>query len=286
MSTANWIDLARDADSGVETLRAHFKGHAYDPHWHDAFLVGITEQGVQRFNCRRTRYDSTPGQIFLLEPGEIHDGDAPHADGFTYQTLYLEPAWLQQGLAGLFEQAPAGCLPSFAHTQQADPALARAIAFAFSALHKRELRIVRQMALDGLLDGLTRHLHWRQRTEQDPRLPQAALRAREFIHAHAEQDIGLDDLARACGVDRYRLTRAFKASFGLPPHAYLVQLRLARARRLLGQGAPAAQVAMALGFADQSHLGRWFARAYGLSPGQYQRQLHKPSSLGKGNRAG
>lgn len=279
MNSANWIDIARDGDTGIETLRAHFKGHAYDPHWHDSYLVGITEQGVQRFNCRRQRHDSTPGQTFLLEPGEIHDGDAPHADGFTYQMLYLDPGWLQQGVAGLFAEAPDGCLPSFERTLQADPALARATAFAFSAVHKGELRIVRQMALDGLLEGLTRHLQWRQRTVRDPRLPQVALRARDVLQAHAEQDIGLSELAAACGVDRYRLTRAFKAAFGLPPHAYLVQLRLARARRLLAQGDNPAEVALALGFADQSHLGRWFVRAYGLSPGQYQRRLalHKAS---------
>ncbi|MCP1445396.1 hypothetical protein J3D54_004528 [Pseudomonas sp. GGS8] len=40
MSPHNRIDLARDADTGVKTLRAHFEGHAYDPHWHDSYLVG------------------------------------------------------------------------------------------------------------------------------------------------------------------------------------------------------------------------------------------------------
>ncbi len=29
---ANWVDLAKDAESGIETIRAHFSGHAYDPH--------------------------------------------------------------------------------------------------------------------------------------------------------------------------------------------------------------------------------------------------------------
>lgn len=74
----------------------------------------------------------------------------------------------------------------------------------------------------------------------------------------------------ACGVDRFRLTRAFKAAFGLPPHAYLVQLRLSMARRLLARGAQPAEVASDLGFADQSHLGRWFLRAYGLTPAAYR----------------
>ncbi|MCP6275069.1 helix-turn-helix domain-containing protein, partial [Klebsiella pneumoniae] len=68
----------------------------------------------------------------------------------------------------------------------------------------------------------------------------------------------------------FRLTRAFKAAFGLAPHAYLVQLRLSRARRLLADGLSPAETAAALGFADQSHLGRWFRRAYGLTPAAYR----------------
>jgi hypothetical protein len=44
----NWIELSQDADTGIESTRAHFQGHAFDPHGHDTFLVGVTEQGVQQ----------------------------------------------------------------------------------------------------------------------------------------------------------------------------------------------------------------------------------------------
>ena len=94
MAAHNWIDLAQDADTGIETLRAHFEGHAYDPHWHDSYLIGVTEQGVQQFNCRRARHNSVPGQVFLVEPGELHDGDAPTADGFTYERAAITE-WLR-----------------------------------------------------------------------------------------------------------------------------------------------------------------------------------------------
>ncbi len=270
MPSSHWIDLARDPDTGIETLHAHFQGHAYDPHWHDSYLVGVTQQGVQQFHCRRQRHASTPGQVFTLEPGEIHDGTAPCAEGFTYQMLYLDPHWLSGELSGLFEQAPDLHLPSFANTLQTEPRLARSVIHAFAALHQQELRIVRQSALDELLARLTDRVHWRRRPDPDPRLPQVALRAREYLHAHVHQDVGLQELAVACGIDRFRLTRAFKAAFGLPPHAYLVQLRLATARRMLAAGAWPAHVASDLGFADQSHLGRWFMRAYGLSPAAYR----------------
>ncbi|MBK5408550.1 AraC family transcriptional regulator [Pseudomonas sp. TH34] len=272
MTAHNWIDLSQDADTGIETLRAHFEGHAYDPHWHDSYLVGVTEQGVQQFNCRSTRHQSTPGKVFLLEPGEIHDGHAPTEAGFTYRMLYLDPQWLQREVAAVFEEAPANSQLGFATTLASDPRLALATSQAFQSLHDGELRIVRQHALDYLLERLTGQLHWRQRYHQDPRLPLVAHKAREYLHAHLHQDVGMDELALATGVDRFRLTRAFKSAFGLPPHAYLVQLRLARARHLLAKGEQPAEVASSLGFADQSHLGRWFVRAYGMTPAAYRKR--------------
>lgn len=272
MNTPNWIDLAQDADTGIETLRAHFKGHAYDPHWHDSFLVGVTEQGVQQFNCRRTKHQSTPGKVFLLEPGDIHDGEAPTEDGFTYRMLYLDPQWLQREINAVFDNAPDRSQLNFANTLTTDVRLAHATDLAFRALHQGELKIVRQTALDGLLERLTRHLHWRARYGEDPRLPLVAKKAQEYLHANAHHDIGLDQLAAVTGVDRFRLTRAFKAAFGIAPHAYLVQLRLATARRMLARGQQPALVAMELGFADQSHLGRWFVRAYGLTPALYRKR--------------
>ncbi|OHV08042.1 AraC family transcriptional regulator [Kushneria phosphatilytica] len=270
-NTRDWIELRRDDDTGIETIRAHFEGHAYDPHWHDSYLVGMTEQGVQQFHCRRDRHYSTPGRIFLLEPGEIHDGDAPTPGGFTYRMLYLDPHWLAQALAELRDQTPADGLPQFPSTLVGDPGFARTISDAFTALHQGELRMLRQAVLDDLLTGLSRHLHWRPLAPLNERAPAVALRARDYLHAHVEEDIGLDDLARATGCDRFRLSRAFQVAFGLPPHAYLIQLRLALARPRLARGEAPAQVAASLGFADQSHLGRWFRRAYRLTPARYQR---------------
>jgi len=272
MSERNWIELKQDATSGIETVRAHFEGHAYDPHWHDSYLVGITEQGLQQFNCRRQQHNSTPGKVFLLEPGDIHDGTAPEAGGFTYRTLYLDPRWLDRELRAQFEEAPDNAQLSFAATLAEDPRLAIATADAFEAMHHDELRIVRQTALDHLLANLTSHLRWRTLIDPDPRLPLVAQRARDYLHSHLHQDIGLDDLAQVTGVDRFRLSRAFKAAFGMAPHAYLIQLRLTRARHLLARGEAPVSVAAALGFADQSHLGRWFQRAYRMTPADYRRR--------------
>ncbi|KQO33724.1 AraC family transcriptional regulator [Pseudomonas sp. Leaf83] len=270
MNAQSWVDLKQDADTGIEVIRAHFEGHAYDPHWHDSYLIGFTEQGVQQFHCRRALFSSLPGQTFFLEPGDIHDGHAPTPGGFTYSTLYLEPVWLERALPALFEQAPADCLPGVPRTQPDDPGLLPCIANALQALNDNEPRMVRDAALDALLERISRSLHWRQRLPGNPQIPRVALRARDYLHAHFQENIGLDELARVCGVDRFRLSRAFKAAFCIAPHGYLIQLRLVRARRLLALGTAPADVASDLGFADQSHLGRWFRRANGLTPGAYR----------------
>ncbi|GJL38167.1 transcriptional regulator [Enterobacter hormaechei] len=267
----DWLELRQHADTGIETIRAHFEGHAYDPHWHDSYLVGITLSGTQEFHCRRERHRSTPGDAFLLEPGEIHDGDAPVAGGFTYLTFYLDERWLSSTLRGLYESVPCSYSLHFSRTMAREPQLAGAIARTFHALHSEEMRIVQQSTMDDLLGQLTRHSQWRKRLPSHLQSAAVAHRARDYLHAHMGENIGLSDLARETGTDRFTLTRCFKREFHLSPHAWLIQLRLANARSMLARGEQPASVAAALGFADQSHLGRWFQRAYRLSPAHYRK---------------
>ncbi|MDF3917900.1 AraC family transcriptional regulator [Salinicola salarius] len=275
MTSTNWIDLQQDGDTGIETIRAHFEGHAYDPHWHDSYLVGFTEQGVQQFHCRHSRHDSTPGRLFFVEPGEIHDGHAPTEGGFTYSMLYLDPAWLQRELRQFSSAAHSSGEPGFATTLTEDARLIVSVTRAFASLRQSTSRLARDEALDTLLQDLVPHLGWRERRRDDPRLPAVARRARDYLHENCAEDVGLQTLAEHCGVDRFRLTRAFKSAFGLAPHAYRVQLRLSLARRRLAAGDSPTDVAGHLGFADQSHLGRWFRRAYGLTPADYRQRCHR-----------
>lgn len=270
MGSSDWVALRRDNAMPVEAIRAHFTGHAYDPHWHDTWLVGVTEQGVQQFHSRRQRHRSAPGTVFLLEPGELHDGDAIDEAGFTYRMLYIDTPFMQQQLHDLFQGIPDHFELSFARTLTQDRQLAQTIFLAFEAIQSQELKIVKEAAMQRMLAALTQHYHWRKRLVVPHQDQSLAFRARDYLHAHVYDNVGLSDMAQALEVDRFRLTRAFRAQFGLPPHAWLIQLRLTHARRLLTQGIAPVDVAVQVGFADQSHLGRWFRRAYQLTPARYQ----------------
>lgn len=268
----DWLDFARDAQSGTEAVQARFHAHAYDPHFHDQVLVGVTLQGVQQFRCRRAIHRSTPGRVILMEPGETHDGEAVIEDGFTYAMLYFAPDWLRQAGADYLGRSDAPQILAFRETLNDDAALGQAIVTACSRMLRREGRMAREAALDAVLPHLLRRAGETDASQAAHAAPRIASRARDIIEARYDSDLGLEELASQTGTDRFRLTRAFKAAYGIAPHAYLVQRRLNRARQLLARGEAPAKVAAATGFADQSHLGRWFRRAFGMTPADYRRR--------------
>ena len=97
-------------------------------------------------------------------------------------------------------------------------------------------------------------------------------RARDYIATHVSESIELAQLASIAGLSQFHLLRAFRRQFGLPPHAYHIQLRLEKAKDLLASGSPPVNVALATGFSDQAHLTRVFRRFCGVPPGRYGHQ--------------
>ena len=106
-----------------------------------------------------------------------------------------------------------------------------------------------------------------------PPVPSGAVAAaRDLLHGRLADPPTLSELADAVDSQPFGLLRAFRAAFGLPPHAYLNQARVRRARALLGTGQRPAEVAAAVGFSDQAHLARHFTRSVGVPPGAYARE--------------
>src|SRR5690349_750122 len=247
---------------GFRRLAAHFHGHAYDPHRHDCYAVGVTLQGVQEFNYRGAERASLKGQTLVLHPDERHDGHAGVEDGFTYQMIYVDPALICAALDG----AP----PPFVHDAVAqNDELASIIAEAFEDF----LNPLAPMAVDAttarLADSLDRRSDRRPQRPGERHSFAAAERARQLLEESTDPAISSAELEQVSGLDRYALARAFRAAFGSSPHRYLVARRVARAQRLLAAGAGLAEAAAGAGFADQSHFTRHFKAHMGLTPGRF-----------------
>jgi len=101
--------------------------------------------------------------------------------------------------------------------------------------------------------------------------PRILRRVRDYIDAHIEQRINLETLANLANLSVCYFVRAFKQSVGVTPHDYLIRRRVERTKQLLcGTDLPLSEIALAAGFADQSHCARRFRQHVGMSPRDYR----------------
>jgi len=128
--------------------------------------------------------------------------------------------------------------------------------------------LVTALALDFLRLGNDRI----PETKQGGLAPWQLKRAKEFMEANLSTNIRLCELADLTRLSQSQFGRAFKASTGLAPHRWQMNLRINRAQQLLLDGElTLAQIALVTGFSEQSHLTRVFRRIVGVSPGSWRR---------------
>jgi AraC-like DNA-binding protein len=273
-----WVSYWRSPDRPVEAMRAHFRRHAYHRHSHETYSFGITEHGAQSFSCRGAAHTSTTGMVMAFNPDDPHDGRTATVPGFTYRIIHVG-ADLVADVLGDAAGRPAG-LPLFADPIVDDPSLAGTVSRLYAALTGGAADAGGTLRRDELLSAAVTALVRRGATGPGPGdggaarsradVTRIAGRVRAFLDDAYAADPGAGDLAAVAGCSRYAVYRAFRSAYGMSPSDYQRQARLRAARRLLIRGEAPALVAAEVGFADQSHLTRWFSRYYGLTPGAYR----------------
>jgi AraC-like DNA-binding protein len=248
--------------AGMEAMAA-CTVRSFPRHTHDEFGIGLVDAGGHGSFSGRGHVEAGPGTFISVNPGEVHDGRALGRRARSWRILYLEPRLLAVLLADV---AGSDATFEFTHPVFADPGLRTDFDAAFAHTRGGDAMSC-ESAMLRLIAGLRGHSTSRARPDSLAR-PDLR-RARERLDADPAAPVTLVELARECSLSRFQFLRGFTRAFGLPPHAYLVQQRLARARQLLRSGIPPADVAARTGFSDQSHLTRCFTRQFGIGPARY-----------------
>jgi AraC-like DNA-binding protein len=256
----------------LELLRARFVTHSYAPHTHDGFAIGVIEAGAERFRYRHATHVAPAGALVLINPSEPHTGAAAAPGGWQYRMLDPE-AELLRGIASELA-GRARSVPFFPEPVVWDPTLARALSEVHRLLEISRDPMERDSRLREVLAALIQRHADTPHLARPARMEAATVRrVRDYLDTHAADPVTLAALADLAGMSASHLVRTFTAGTGLPPHTYLTQLRVARAKRLLARGIPPGEVAQLVGFYDQSHLTRHFKRIVGVPPAQYARYL-------------
>ncbi|MGI8971566.1 MAG: AraC family transcriptional regulator [Dehalococcoidia bacterium] len=247
-------------------MEAWFQGPAYHKHRHDTYAICLTTSGVQAFDYRGAAEISTPGQVVVLHPDEIHDGHAGTEAGFGYRQLYVEPALIFEAVQVL--RGHACSLPFVRAPVVMNAKLSQAITSAFQG--GRE-----PLAIDSLIVQLAEGLIAADPSCRHVSIPRhldvAALqRARRFLDAEKTRVVRSAELEAVTGLTRYDLARQFRLMCGTSPYRYLLMRRLDFAREQIARRRPLGEAALDAGFADQAHFSRMFKAAFGLTPARYR----------------
>jgi AraC-like DNA-binding protein len=249
---------------GVEFVRLHATTKLYcgmKAHYGTSLTLG----GRARCRVDGTDYAQAPGTLSLKQPGQIHRDLEREGPG-SFQLVSFDAELVEASRVAL-DHAAEGRLAA----AQVDPHDERVRPL--RRLHDLVLAAVRdrfalEVAVAEAVAAFTSFIGAPARSAR-ARLRPSVRRARQFLLDNLADKVTLDALADHARTDKFHLCREFSRELGLPPYAFLTHARIVRAGTLLRQGVAASDVAMRVGFCDQSQLHRHFVRIVGCTPGVY-----------------
>jgi AraC-like DNA-binding protein len=251
---------------GIEAVSVSGPGARWSE-LHETFAVCTVERGSPvPYQCNARTFTRCPGVGMLVGPGELH-ADEITSVGSEYRLLRVAPSTLERAAARLG-------LPHATLFVEEHEIVSMASNALFLSLHLALERKNPGATIHQLAEACLGEIVRRCTSEVPASIERWEIRrAREFIREHLGEPLTLADIARAAGRGKWGFAAFFREHVGVPPHKYVVTMRLARARALLATGRLCGEVAADVGFFDQSHLNRWFESAYGVTPGGYQRAV-------------
>ncbi|MCE8021048.1 AraC family transcriptional regulator [Halomonas sp. MCCC 1A11036] len=258
---------------GVTVLQAALSDFSYDRHAHEEYAFGVTLSGRQDFFSGGEFHRSPPGNVIQFNPDQVHDGHPGDDTTLGYVMIYVPTAQLEASFADA-----AGCESAArfhgSETLLDDPGLRHAILdLAQLTVHRQGTRIDQEHALHRMATRLVQRAGKFQPGGRVSRPDALLLRAKEYILAHLEANLSLDEVSQAAHLSKYHFLRLFRQQFGITPHQYVLSCRANAARRALEVGVAPSEAAFRYGFTDLSHFNRRFKRIYGKTPYQYQRSV-------------
>ncbi|GGK90041.1 AraC family transcriptional regulator [Streptomyces flaveus] len=254
---------------GVDLLRARYIRKTFVRHTHENFVIAAIADGIEVFHHGGADQYAGPGSLALVNPDTPHTGRAGSPEGWRYGAVYPSPDLVAEIAA---ETTVIRGTPGFTTPVLDDPYAARMVHQVLRATDEGNA-----LAADTLLRvAVTRllRLNGGPLPQRPPRTAGAriAARARAVLEERMTEPPTLERLATDLGTSPFSLLRAFRDTYGMPPHTWLTDARVRRVRHLLDAGTAPAEAAHAVGFTDQPHLNRHFTRIVGVPPGAYQRE--------------
>ncbi len=252
----------------IELVHGVSKIHSLPRHFHEELELNIRQGDGWQFNYRGVMHSVPSNTLVVTQPGEAHYADSTSDRYCTFRGLRVNVDLLQQVATEVAGRTTA--LPFFPMPIVHDRDLNTQIIQVHQVLEQSISQLEQQtLVLDFLAQLILRCAEASPCQAKLGEERQPVDRVRSYLKDHYNQEISLEQLAQTANLSSFYLNRSFRKSFGMPPHAYQIQVRILQAQRLLRKGWSIEKVASETGFASQSHFGSHFKRLVCVTPRQY-----------------
>ncbi len=240
---------------GFQAVRGSNVNNNFSCHIHRKACIGTLESGRAIFSVRGKEYIINKGDTYFIDSNEPHSMKSIDENGFSYIVLCFE------SLSNFYNEDI-----KFNESVVKDYSLGNKLTEAFSCIIKSDLSIERECILFDILEYILPYCTFNTGIKL---IDIGINKACDFINDNLTRKINLSDLAAAANMSKFHFVRLFQKKIGITPYDYLLQARIKLSKDMLLKDSSITDVALELGFTDQSHFTKLFKKFTGITPAEY-----------------
>jgi AraC-like DNA-binding protein len=243
----------------ITALKAKMKKFSYKKHAHEEYALGVTLNGVQKYNLDGTSLNSYKNGVMLFSPEQLHDGESGHSnEDLDYVMVYIKPELF-------LEAAGKKDIVKFSSPIVYNEKLKQDIInFSSAILQERDDSLCSELLLD-ITDNFTSNDFIVDYKKEKLLIKQA----KEMIYYELDDVLNIDEIAKELNLSKFQFIRVFKTNTGITPYQFFLNCKLIHSKKYLELTKDLYATVVEYGFSDLSHLNRHFKRIYGITAYEY-----------------
>ncbi|MBU0992556.1 MAG: AraC family transcriptional regulator [Proteobacteria bacterium] len=254
---------------GIEGVSGKYIHNHFRRHFHKTYVIGLVEQGMRKITSDTGSTRIAEGEIFILNPGQVHACTSERNVGHTYKILCVPSEILQKIASQISGTQVKG--PCFNQILCKDKVLSEKFFHIFDIMENPGSDIRFKHTLISFFAYLIITFSASSCSMGLPGDEKGIFKkACEYIKQNYSQNLSLQKIAESICLSPFHFHRVFKKKMGITPIEYLNDFRIRKSRKLLLYSHSMADIALQMGFYDQSHFSRIFRKTVGVPPGRYR----------------
>ncbi|MDQ0271715.1 AraC family transcriptional regulator [Cytobacillus purgationiresistens] len=248
---------------GVTALSASITDFKYKKHSHREYALGVTLNGVQKYNLDGTSMLSYQNGVMLFNPEQTHDGMAGGHSALDYAMLYIDPTII-------LEVVNKKEMIKFQKPIVYNRELASSIINLHNSITSQKDDVLCCELIINLIGKVVQIDPINKYKAENVRIK----KAKEIMHSNLSKTLKLEEICIELGISNYQFIRLFNAQTGISPYQYYLNCKVERAKKVIEDKRDVYIAVTECGFVDLTHLNKHFKRIYGTTAFEYNSQLN------------